>query len=383
MGLYRRGGQYWIDFYYADKRHRRAAGENAKEARAALDRIRGRIASGDFDLAELEPKLPETEALPVGVLFESALALYLESRYADGKRSSSYRMLRGPWSGAFNGRHVDTITAAEVEALLSGWRETKGWTAASRNVALAQVGGFLSYCYRRDWIARHPLERGRVPMLSVSNARQRWLRPHEVAALVTAAEADAATAWLAPLLRFAVMSGARLGEITGLRLADLQRDARERAMLVTGRTKNGDSMTWPLEGEALRIVEAQAERCRFPADYLFPGPHGGNARTEIRRHLRDVVERAGLVYGREHTDGITFHTFRHSMASIALNNGVPEAVVQKMGNWRDRRMVARYAKVSDETLRDAAGKVAALLGRGHTVVTVADSRRRERNNAPR
>jgi len=89
-----------------------------------------------------------------------------------------------------------------------------------------------------------------------------------------------------------------------------------------------------------------------------------------RTPLDDAIERR-----------ITFHTFRHSMASIALNNGVPEAVVQKMGNWRDRRMIARYAKVSDETLRDAAGKVAALVGRGHTVVTVSERRPRARKSA--
>ena len=57
------------------------------------------------------------------------------------------------------------------------------------------------------------------------------------------------------------------------------------------------------------------------------------------------------------------------MASLALNAGVPERTVMAMGNWKTRTMVDRYAHLADETLREAAAKVAAIVGRGHTVVT--------------
>lgn len=57
------------------------------------------------------------------------------------------------------------------------------------------------------------------------------------------------------------------------------------------------------------------------------------------------------------------------MASLALNNGVPEHEVQRMGNWKTRTMVARYAHLADENLRAPAGKMASLVGRGHTLVT--------------
>ncbi len=44
--------------------------------------------------------------------------------------------------------------------------------------------------------------------------------------------------------------------------------------------------------------------------------------------------------------------------------------MQKLGNWKDRGMVALYARVSDVTLRDAAGKLAGLIGGSHKVVTI-------------
>jgi len=49
------------------------------------------------------------------------------------------------------------------------------------------------------------------------------------------------------------------------------------------------------------------------------------------------------------------------MASLALNHGVPESTVQRMGNWKSRVMVARYAHLADEELRKAAAKLAELV----------------------
>ncbi|MCP3995676.1 MAG: site-specific integrase [bacterium] len=81
----------------------------------------------------------------------------------------------------------------------------------------------------------------------------------------------------------------------------------------------------------------------------------------MNRKLPDVIRAAGLRYGRKFPDGVTFHTFRHSMASLAINHGVPESTVQRMGNWKSRVMVQRYAHLADEELRKAAATLAELV----------------------
>jgi integrase len=133
------------------------------------------------------------------------------------------------------------------------------------------------------------------------------------------------------------------------------------AFVITERTKNGERLIWPLEGWPLKYVKERVASAKFPGDYLFPGPRGGNPYTSVHHTLPDVVEKAGLKFGRKETDGVTFHTFRHSMASLALNNGVPEAVVQRMGNWKTRVMVDRYAHLADESLRAGAATLAKLV----------------------
>ena len=46
-----------------------------------------------------------------------------------------------------------------------------------------QLAGLFSFCYGRKWIDQHPTEKGRVPKLDVDNARERWLRTHELEAI--------------------------------------------------------------------------------------------------------------------------------------------------------------------------------------------------------
>lgn len=437
MPTFVRGDTYWIDFRFAGKRYRRPVasitdGGGKKKAKSAAEdalvSIKGRIAAGTFDPADLAQTAPAPEPPPdPGVLFDRALDLYLEARFAQGKSVTSYKRLRGAsrggkpgkpgdWERAFTGRPLRSITSDEIEEHLSRWGEKRKLSPASRNRALAQLSAFLSYCYGRRWIDAHPTERGRVPKLREDNARTRWLRLHEVETLIAACatraeareEGSAAyavpdargRAWLRDtlpaLLRFGVMTGMRLGEVCSLRRASYQDDGEGRAFLFTDRTKNGTRLAWPLETGALEIVKAQLGTIGpFPGAHLFPGPKGGRAESVIRRELRGVVEAAGLAYGRyveridpktgerstvrgsdgcpvRNPEGVTFHTLRHSMASLSLNAGIPEHVVQQMGNWKTATMTRRYAHLADEGLRTAAGTLATLV-RGHAVVTPSEA----------
>lgn len=186
---------------------------------------------------------------------------------------------------------------------------------------------------------------------------------------------EATRIWLSEtfpsLVRFACSTWMRLSELCDLRAGSYQEDAIGKAFLVTAITKNGTRLAWPLEGEALLLVKARRGEGRFPARRLFPGPDGQNAGMSIRRWLPAVCKAAKIPYGRKDPLGITFHSFRHSMASLAINGGVPAEVVLRMGNWRTRSMLDRYAHLADETMREAAGKLASIVagGGGHTVVT--------------
>ncbi|MBI4032575.1 site-specific integrase [Candidatus Berkelbacteria bacterium] len=308
--------------------------------------------------------IPKEEVKPV--LFKEAVASYLEHRLASGKSDRSYHHLRVPakkgdhagfWEKEFGDHPIGSLSTEQLEDALRKQARRRSWSTATCNRALAQLSGLFTYARRRRWVNEHPVERGRIPRAPEDNARTRWLRLHEIEAIL-----ERCPAWLAVIVRFAVSTGMRLGEVCSLTRAGYQVDQLGRAYVISERTKNGDRLFWPLEGWPRKYVEERVATSRFPGDYLFPGPEGGKASASIQRWLPDAIRAAGLNYGRKHPDGVTFHTFRHSMASLALNHGVPESTVQRMGNWKTRAMVQRYAHLADEELRSAAAKLADLVG---------------------
>jgi integrase len=354
---YRKGeGLRWgVDYRDpATKKRKRRTGFASRQLASLWKDREERALLGLVKKEEVEP-----------VLFKEVVARYIERRLAAGKSERSYYHLQvaakrgahpGFWAKEFGDHPIGSLTTEQLEDALRKRARRSKWAPSTCNRALAQISALFTFARSRKWIKEHPVERGRIPRSPEDNARTRWLRLHEIEAIL-----GECPQWLEPLVRFAVATGMRLGEVCSLNRAGYQVDQLGRAYVVTERTKNGERLIWPLEGWTKEHIERRVAECRFPGDYLFPGPKGGNAYTSVNRMLPGVIRAAGLKYGRKHTDGVTFHSFRHSMASLALNHGVPESTVQRMGNWKTRAMVQRYAHLADEELRKAAAKLADLV----------------------
>ena len=153
-----------------------------------------------------------------------------------------------------------------------------------------------------------------------------------------------------------------------------------------GKDKNGRAIEKRLTGELEAIVQDRIDSA-LPMAFLFPGPRETSAYRAVDAPLRTVVEKLGernsdwgLRWGVA-DGGVTFHSFRHAMASLALNAGVPEDVVQKMGNWKTREMVKRYAKRANSQIRDGEDKLAEILCHNKSQSAPKGGANRERHSA--
>jgi integrase len=72
--------------------------------------------------------------------------------------------------------------------------------------------------------------------------------------------------------------------------------------------------------------------------------------SNLRRLLRRQCELAGIRQ-------VTFHTLRHSAATLLLAQGVPSAVILDVLAHQDVRMPRRYQPVTDSLRQDAADVV--------------------------
>jgi integrase len=328
-----------------------------------------------------EAKAPVAGSAPP--TFTAAVETYIDQRERAGKETKSYQYLMrvektdkrskslgGPtWCDAFKEKKLDAITSVMITNQLNSWQASRNWTGATRNRALAQLSGFLSYCYGQRWIDAHPTEHGRVANVEEAGRREGYMTVAELEKVIGACED-----WLGNIVRFGATTGMRLSEITSLTKSSYQTalvKGKAVPCVVIPRPKNRQQLVYPLAGWALDHVEERAKACTFPAERLFPGSKGGDARTSILRDLPDAVKAAGLTWGKYEDDGqggrklakdgITFHSLRHSMATLAKENGLSVEEIMALGNWRSRSVVEAYAKTTSTMMVNAAAKMAAVV----------------------
>lgn len=164
-----------------------------------------------------------------------------------------------------------------------------------------------------------------------SRGRARVLDKDETARLFEAL-ADTRNPWITPLVRLAMATAMRRGELLALTWANV--DLQRRTVFLAD-TKNGHSRTVPLSSQALAVLEALP---RALDGRVFP-----TTTLALRKAFERARDRAGL--GDFH-----FHDCRH-MATTTLAASLPNVLeLAAVTGHRDQRMLARYFHANPEDL---------------------------------
>ena len=229
-GIYRRGDSrhWWIATTLPNgERIRQSTGtENRREAEAVLAKLKVEA----FREVHLGIK-PERS-------WKEAVVRYLASKQHLRSFADVQRICRklDPYLGELklhqiNGDVIWNITQAELK---------RGIRLATVNLRLAVIRNLLRMA--RDewqWIDGVP----RVRLLPVNNARDRWLTPQEADRLLAVSPPH-----LQALIRFALATGCRAREITGL---EWDRVDLKRRTAWLNQTKNGTPRRVPLNLDAV------------------------------------------------------------------------------------------------------------------------------------
>ncbi|MFN0191862.1 MAG: tyrosine-type recombinase/integrase [Aestuariivirga sp.] len=247
-----------------------------------------------------------------------------------------------------------------------------GKGTATRTVGL--LGGIFSYAVDCGLIDVSPV-RGvkRFP----DNRGYRYLSQRELVALGNALrdeEVSDGNRKSIAIIKLLVFTGARKGEIEGLRWSEVDFD--------TGCLKLADSKTGakviPLNAGALQIL---SEQNRGQGDnHVFPASRGDGFWEGTPKVWRLVRARAGL-------NDVRLHDLRHSFASIAVSAGASLPIIGALLGHKDSATTQRYAHLSDDPLRaasDAVGRqIAAALSSEGTGRVFEIGRTRVRAGGPR
>jgi integrase len=201
---------------------------------------------------------------------------------------------------------------------------------ASANRTWTVLRAALNRAFEEDKVDSDKAWRKVKPFRGVERARVRYLTLAEAKRLDNAIDPE-----LRPLLRAALHTGARYGQLAALRVMDFNPDAA--TLCLRSRKGNGTEKTF----HAHLTREAQqffAGLCagRTADSPMFLRPDGSRWRKSHQvRPLREASARARV------TPAATFHTARHTFASHAIMNGTPLMVVAQALGHADTRMVER------------------------------------------
>jgi len=354
MGVYKRGGIYYINYFLGGKRVRKATGTSQKKAVAELEATRVAIRSGVYR----EPRRDSFEELVDEYdLKQSPKKGYISEKYVI-KRIRDY----------FVGAIVQDIGVREVEGFLIYLENlpVKGGgerSAADTNHHMVCLCSIFKKALLRDWITRNPADPERVERPDIGDGRDNYLQVMEAGRLL-----DACQPHLYGIVLAALDSGMRKSEILGLRWSEIKDGM---VCLPKERTKTAKARKVPISealgAELQRIKDAQIKASRGKVstmpDLVFQPPRERRIRKEGKLHivtgpLKDIriaFDTAKVEAGID--PDIHFHDLRRTFRSHMKMTGVDSFTLNAIDGHENPKMEKTYTQLTDEHLKQAISHV--------------------------
>jgi site-specific recombinase XerD len=223
---------------------------------------------------------------------------------------------------------LEEITPALILAFLDYLEHERGNAVRSRNARLAALRAFLKFAGHRDIGALHVVEQALgVPMKRFERPMLGYLSREEMLAVIGKPDACWTSQRDCLLLALLYNTGARVSEITGVRVADVVLDG---AACVHLHGKGRKQRTVPLWRSTVKAIRAWL---RFNPELtaispLLPNRDGHSmTRTNVTKRLALAVKAASRTHPSLIKRRISPHTVRHSTAMSLLQAGEQVPVI--------------------------------------------------------
>jgi integrase len=381
LRLTRNGSRSWVYNF----RHRTTGVErrmtkgslaawNSEQAREEAKRLR-RIVEQDGD--PLQQREDERTAPTVDTLLDRYEAEHCPRKRTGDADKAMIRLWLRPALGRLK---VKDVSFADIDALHRKITASGSPYAANRVLSLASKAFSLAmrWRYRTDNPAKG-VER------NLEDKRSRYLDGDELARLL-AALGNHKDEPSASVIRLAIMTGARRGEILAMRWADLDLKAGK-WIKPSAHTKQKKEHPLPLSAPARLLLadvkakaeaKAKVERVEESA-FVFPG-RDGEPRKELKKAWSAICGEAGLAdrVPQKTRDGkmirtredeprmrwrpsVRFHDLRHTYAAILASGGASLPLIGALLGHTQPSTTARYTHLFDDPQRKAVERVAAAI----------------------
>lgn len=257
-----------------------------------------------------DPRQQRRRIPTFGKAAEDVIALHRPAWRSNTERR--WRAMFDTYAGPLERRRIDTITTAEVLAVLAPIWHRKATTA---KLLRQRLGAVFAWAVANDYRADNPAEAvaAALPKQSNRKAHHAALPPGKVAAALRKLRKVNAPETLRLALEFAALTATRSGEVRGATWAEIDGDV----WTIPGdRMKAGRPHRVPLPPAALAVLD-RARALRLSAGLIFPAT-GGKAIHQSRPGF--VLRQARI--------GGTLHGFRSSFRSWCADEGIDREVAE-------------------------------------------------------
>lgn len=284
----------------------------------------------------------------------------------------------GYWRDKFGSDLLENITPdriAECRDELLAKPKTYGSgkrSGADVNRTIAALSAAMTHAVKvLHWIGHNPCERVTKP--KEAGARVRFLSDEELPRLLEAVRKSDHPDLL-PAVLLALTTGARRGEIMGLRWSQI--DFKGRTITLNhGETKNGTGRALPLVGEVAELLQARAKVRRIGDDRVFPPAEGCTRPLNLREPWKAALVAAGIDVrpatrsgrGKQSapdamTSDFRWHDLRHTAASYLTMAGVSAIEIARVLGHKTLAMSLRYSHLAPGRVTELGDKLAERMG---------------------
>lgn len=153
-----------------------------------------------------------------------------------------------------------------------------------------------------------------------------------------------------PAFLFCCFSGLRYSDVQKLTWGEITVSPEGYAQIETNMQKTGKDITIPLSDNALKWLPERTDQTS--ASRIFYKLPDQVTNADVR--LRTIIKKAGI------TKHVTFHTARHTFATLTLTYGADLYTVSKLLGHSNIRTTQIYAKIVDESKRKAVNLIPKL-----------------------
>lgn len=147
-----------------------------------------------------------------------------------------------------------------------------------------------------------------------------------------------------PASMFSALTGLRFSDVQKLTWKEVQHNENDGYLLEYRQKKTNAAELLQISQQAYELLGERG----LPDEVVFKGLHYSDYNNDL---LKKWVKDAGI------NKKITFHCFRHTNATLLLSKGVDLYTISKMLGHKNISTTQIYAKVMNETKRNAADKM--------------------------